>query len=507
MQVVEYDIAPDATMFKSLLSAPGTYERSCSELIDNAFDAGATSVEFYFEPKYCQIIDNGTGINDINGALRYGGHVPQHRKKGAAYKILGCYGVGLKQSAMWLGGPTEIITRRRGGSVERVVADWQQMAETGSFSLSSEQYTEADAKGLFDRLPTPTGTCITCRHHGRNASGGRRVMTKDQRAGLVRELSYRFCPAIQSGRQIVISAAGQRFAVPQFRPPALSKIVEADRVVMGLRYRLRAGMVAPNVTNERFGFNIAFGHRVITKTVNGCGGLPAGHFFGWVELLDDGWRRKLSTNKETIEGVDELYDDLYGLCRETLAAASEQSQVVQCKDMSDRVSARLSSADPGKKKAKRNRRRSGDEKTPGAEPTGLGPKHRRASRTQDADEGGIEGDGRQGDEDKPVTGSGFEIHYFAGEKPDALGHAERTADKRCVVNLNTSHSLVKFIQAGNRDDLLAVVAAMLIAHYDTSSSGQMKFLQDEKFDSLSGKWLASLFEERLKIAAAARDVA
>ncbi len=99
------NIQPKPAMLDSKRNANMGWPIALSELIDNAFDAGATNVSIRFGPgKRVSVTDNGCGCDSPESMLTLGDH---YRRKSTR---LGRYGVGAKDAALWLWGKWVIKT-------------------------------------------------------------------------------------------------------------------------------------------------------------------------------------------------------------------------------------------------------------------------------------------------------------------------------------------------------------------------------------------------------------
>ena len=176
----EIEFAPDVHGTINAARSRGIPWRDVlGELIDNAFDAGATMVHITIDGKELSVEDNGRGCGDFAKMLTMGRHAPHETTK------LGRYGVGFKDAAWWVGGPTTIRTIHK-GRVRTLRVDWDHL--TGW------------------RLPDPgdepsdgsIGTRITFGRTIRRFPDGKAF------SDLRDQIGYIYSPALKDGRQIGI---------------------------------------------------------------------------------------------------------------------------------------------------------------------------------------------------------------------------------------------------------------------------------------------------------------
>lgn len=292
----EFDLTPQTQMLK-VPSSLG-WKKSLAELIDNSFDAKATSVHIAYGGRTLVVEDDGIGCHEIDAFFRQGKHSSRNG--------VGRHGVGLKDAALWLRGTTEVRSMSKTGGVQCSI-NWKRFIEGGKWTAIAQRLPASES----------TGTRI-------NFSG---IIPTHLLDTHIEELGYLFYPAIESGRQILFRRNNKRYApIPAFQFPPLSNVLEIESDVQGKPFRVRAGIVLDGYDNPHPGFTIAYKHRVITNTADGCGGYGTARFVGVVQL---GEQWKLSRNKdELVEDAALLAETLHLLCRETLAEAAEKSRIV-----------------------------------------------------------------------------------------------------------------------------------------------------------------------------------
>ena len=426
------------------------------ELIDNSFDADATRVEIALDKRELTVDDDGVGCNDIERMLTLGKHSRHGTTK------LGRYGVGLKEAAWWLGGPTRIETRH-GDQLLRIHLDWDRMS---SWFVPRPEIEQNDGK---------RGTRIRFE----SISQDRRIPDGERLKQLLSDLAFTYSPAIRAGRQIVFRRSRQPALVLQRHElPQLTDIVDTTIEVDGKQARVHVGIVPAGVDNPRPGIIYTHAFRVIHHSALGCGGLGSSRIAGWVSL-DRGWA--LSRNKDDIAAYrDELGDAVFAAIRPIVEKASTQAMTLKSASLSAALTtmfrAVLGSAEANAK-AQRDGARN---KTGSVQPTGDGAKHKRARKTQ------------RGSRFRDIKAGEFRIDF----KPcgDALGEVDLVGSE---VWLNDLHPL---IQDAKRDDdrrSLIVMACHLLVSRDIDSATPLLTIcrdggEARKVEVALGKLLAEL---------------
>lgn len=316
MSADEINFAPDVQgTIEATRSRMIGWREILGELIDNAFDAGATSVDIVIDNKEITVTDNGDGCSDFEAMLTMGKHT-RHRST-----QLGRYGVGLKDAAWWVGGPTRITSVHRG--VKQVLSvNWDALSR---WSLPSPHKTEAaGSRGTvirFDRI-------------------ARRFPDGKQFDDLLADIGFIYTPAIKHGKQISFRRGRGpiRLAQRHELPTGLTDTID-DRILVGdKRARVFVGIVPEGVDNPKPGISYTHGFRVIIPaTALGCGGYGCARLAGWV-ILEDGWR--LTRNKDDISAhKEELADAVYARIKDVVAKASRQAMALRSASLSESLTA------------------------------------------------------------------------------------------------------------------------------------------------------------------------
>ena len=415
----EFDMTPETSSLVAQMSSTLGWKRSLAELIDNSFDAKATSVHITYGNRSLIVEDDGIGCSEVDVFFRQG----KHRSRNG----LGRFGVGLKDAALWLHGPsgqgiTDLRSIAKDGGVKCSVS-WKKFIDSHVWKMAAQ------------RLPAgPTGTRIAFTGIGRQL--------KDSH---IDELGYLFYPAIESGRQILFRRGSKRpVPVAAFQFPPLDNVVEHTSEVAGKEFRVRAGIVQDGHDNPYPGFTIAYKHRVITTTPDGCGSYGTARFVGVVQL---GEQWKLSRNKdELVEDASLLAETLHLICKDVLVAAADKSRIVALAGIEQTIAANLHEALLAHKKAKRN---SNKGKSGSVEPKDSGRTHRRADKIQPGDKRLMS-----------KIGSRIAVEFVQGLKE--IGRASFNEDGT-LISLSLHNPYVEWAKDHSDTNALTALAATILA--------------------------------------------
>lgn len=342
------------------------------EMIDNAFDAGATRVVIDFNSRkgYVVVTDNGGGCATPNVIITPGERL-QHRTT-----KLGRYGIGAKNFAFWYGGPDHIV------NVDSVTPSGTRHSAGVNWKWAKRENKWVVEVG--DPVPTDTahGTAIKI-----SSTQLRKLPAGKDFDAVIDKLDFTYSRALRGvtggGRKsIVIIRDGEPFQLSGWEPPLLvDSVDEIISVGDGRRVRVRAGIVADGQINKRSGLTYFYNYRVIIPhTSKGCGDYDKSRFCGFVELLE-GW--SLTKNKDNITAhEDELFEAVLRVVEPVLQKASGAAHVIESRALNDRAQACLDSMtghEPPNAKAKRGPR-TGDHGA--VSPTNTGRGHTRAAVEQ-----------------------------------------------------------------------------------------------------------------------------
>lgn len=359
-------ITPETEILYALRSQSLSYKAILGELIDNSFDAGATRVRIEIDGHDLIVEDDGNGCADLVSMITLGKHIKQSGTK------LGRYGVGLKDAALWLGGPTRIRSVH-GGTARTLHIDWDHLKD-----WTVPDPIEMPA-GASER-----GTRIIFQKISHRFPDGERF------AELVSDLSYTFTPALKSGRQIVFVGKNRKTTTAQrFELPRLEHVVDCDVSVGGKTAHVHVGVVPDGDSNPRPGIAYTHGFRVIIgQTALGCGGHSPARISGWV-ALDNGWR--LNKNKDGVNvDEDQLDAAVFGAIGNIVNIASKQAMSIKSAALAQRLTSMFRDL-ASRGDAKRDQTKA----NPGTiKPTSAGRKHQKASNSRPGDSRRVSNVGR-----------------------------------------------------------------------------------------------------------------
>lgn len=428
------------------------------ELIDNAFDAGATRVDITLNGRELTISDDGNGCDDIARMLTMGRHARKSTTR------LGRYGVGLKDAAWWVGGPTRIETHHA-GKQHAIRINWDALS---SWSAPTPHVGES----------TQRGTMIRFESFGKE----RRFPDGERLASMLSSLAFTYSPALKQGKQIVFRRGKcEPVLLKRYELPPLVETIDSTIDVDGKSARIFVGMVQPGAENPRPGISYTHGFRVITHGAIGCGGLGSSRIAGWV-VLGDGWR--LARNKNDVTAYkDELGDAVFSVIRPLVEKASSQAITIKSKSLADGLTSMFRGILGGNEENAKAKRDKSKNRTGRIDPTGTGKPHKRAGKTQD------------GKRFRGVKAGEFRIDF----KPcadGAIGEVERDGG---VIWLADNHVTVQQAKARNEEKALLVLAVALFGSSEVHSQAPLlAMLRDgstsRNVEIVVGKLLAEMHE-------------
>lgn len=422
---------PDGHILDAIANGPFKWSTVLGEWIDNAFDAGATSITFEIGRELV-IVDDGKGCADPRIMVKLGSHTRHQTTR------LGRYGIGMKDAALLVGGVDSRITivTTHGGKLRTFSVDWTQHQR----DWSVDSPVEVDAE------QNPPGTRIQISRVARTVPYG-----QDWKA-LLSELGYIYSSALKKGKQIKFKRNHRSVAetVAAWEPPTMSDVIDVRITVGGRGARVYCGFVSDG-PNPRGGFTYRHAWRVIKQSSShGCGSYSSARVCGFVDL-DDNW--PLTRNKDAIgRDREALYAEVERVCEPTLkkahlAGVSLESAAVVA-DVSEELNQAL-----GIVRAKAKRKKG---ETHGSHPpTGDGAHHTKANTEQDG-------------ERFPRRNTGFRI------TPTTLGDANLVGEVKSpdvLINLDNPRVHEAWVSQDRRS-LLLIAAALLASFYSYAPKGQ-----------------------------------
>lgn len=432
------------------------------ELIDNAFDAGATRVEISIDGHELTVDDDGNGCDDIGRMLTMGKHARKSTTR------LGRYGVGLKDAAWWVGGPTRIITHHAGRRHTIRIA-WDSLANRS-----------APMPSVADADDGKRGTRIRFE----SMSKERRFPSGTRFDSMVSELAFIYSPALKNGKQIVFRRGNREpILLKRYELPRLAETIDTTITVEGKSARVFVGIVADGVENLRHGISYTHAFRVITHGALGCGGLGSSRIAGWVSL-GDGWT--LARNKDDVTAYkDELGEAVFEKIRPLVEKASSHALSIQSQSLADGLTSRFRGIVGGAEADAKAKRDSAKNQSGRVNPTGSGKKHKRAKKTQ------------SGSRFREVKAGQFRIDF--GPCIDgAIGRVD--IDGRTII-LADNHVAVQRAKDANDERSLLMLAVVLFASHEAYSEAPLlSIIRDgschKRTEQIAGHLLAEMCAER-----------
>ncbi len=292
------------------------HDMSC-ELVDNAFDADAQRVWIELGRRGITVGDDGSGMEDIDDAVRFGKGTRAGRRGG----VLGRYGVGMTDALCKLGPRAEIVTLRD-GLLRKLRVDWEECLRNDHFPyLCDTKPQPADGLALFEERTVSAGTRV-------RIQGAPPGIHLDK---LHRLLTERYTPGIWQGRQIFVRREGQAWVVIEdMNPGLLSDVIEYDGAIDGLPYHVYGGLLTCRnvVYNRTF---IGYAYRFVEETTEIFKGVSTAHL---QVFLGEAWKECLGTHKNRLElRRDELFEDIRSRAKDWLAAAERKAEALQLQSL------------------------------------------------------------------------------------------------------------------------------------------------------------------------------
>jgi hypothetical protein len=307
------EATPVAHMILSKRMADHKPHDMICELIDNAFDADAKKVWIELGRRSITVADDGTGMEDINDAVRFGKGTRAGRRGG----VLGRYGVGMTDALCKLGPKAEVATLRA-GELRRLRVDWEECLRNEHFPYLDEGRA-ARSRELthFEAVHVAAGTRVHI--HGQ-APG----IALDK---LCRILTERYTPGIWDGREIFVRREGQDWAVIEdMDAGALTDVIEYSGEIDGMSYHVYGGLMRERsvVYNRAF---IGYAYRFVEETIELVKGVSTAHLQVY---LGEAWKDCLGTHKNRLElRREELFEDIRARTKDWLAAAARKAEALQ----------------------------------------------------------------------------------------------------------------------------------------------------------------------------------
>jgi hypothetical protein len=311
------EATPVAHMILSKRMADHKPHDMICELVDNAFDADAKRVWIELGRRSVTVGDDGSGMEDIDDAIRFGKGTRLARRGG----VLGRYGVGMTDALCKLGPRAEVVTLRE-GLLRKLRVDWEECLRNDHFPYLCDAKPQPSRQiELFEGLASPAGTRV--RIHGQAPA-----LHLDK---LCRVLTERYTPGIWQGREILARREDQDWVVIEDMDPGpLTDVIEYDGEIDGLRYHVYGGLMTRRnvVYNRTF---IGYAYRFVEETTELLKGVSTAHL---QVFLGEEWKDCLGTHKNRVElKREELFEDIRSRAKEWLAAAEREAEALQLQSL------------------------------------------------------------------------------------------------------------------------------------------------------------------------------
>jgi hypothetical protein len=448
-------------MVRSYANANHTWKAVLGELIDNAFDAGATSVTIRFGKgdSFISVEDNGAGSDDLAVFFDPG------TRKGHKTNKIGCYGVGAKEAAFWIGGVDHemSVCSVRDGKERKTTVDWGN-------AMRCKKWPRSSIKTTHNKL-APSGTTVRITPVIRNFKHGKEL------DAFLEELGYMYSAAIRKGCSIRLIRGDKDICLSAWKLPAFEgDIIEKEVDVGGGKLvRIKCGIVKEGEINHKSGLTYYHGVRVVLGPTHlGCGDYGASRICGVVDLKQ-GWA--LTKNKDFVSrDTDKLFAAVQQAIMPLLLRAQTAAQRVEMDGLSKRIESILHADEEDGPNAKAKRRKG--EKTGTVEPVNTGRRHRRAARIQIGTSFTV----------AARTSFRFEFANFGPEGESGRCHASG------LIQLNEAHPHIAAFRKEKNEDAIILIVLKLLADSDTSA--QLPLFRGvgatERFESLLRKWRRTL---------------
>lgn len=418
------NFAPSTSLLFSLRESNMPWKDIVGELLDNSLDADATRIDIEWGNRSFRVGDDGRGVgaNNFAAFLRLGEHLSTGRRK----KILGRYGIGLKEACGRLWGQTEIASVRDGIRAQMAVR-WDEWAKSNIWTLPDPMVSQAP--------PQAKGTEIICTRIDKSTP------RSDEFDRLMKELAFVFSPAIRRGIQITYAMRGRRKSAERFETPERTDVLVGDIDVDGKRAHVSIGIVPEGIRNDRSGLHYCYGHRVILAGSNlGCGPFNTSRIFGWVEL-DDSWRLAKHKNEITDVAREALASAIERFCTPVLIKAGQIADVVALQELDLAATEALRAdldlfARQGARDDKAIRDSSVESKPGSVDPKSTGRRHNDAAN-------------RQPGASLLPKGIRNQLRIQHGDLPDEAGLGFFDKEAR-VIKINTAHPIVRHLISEQR---------------------------------------------------------
>lgn len=451
-----------------------------AELVDNAVDAGATTITLTFDSASdtISIIDDGIGCPEMARFFDLGSTTAT----GEQVRI-GRYGVGGTKAAAALC-DTEHVSSIHSRVRRHASISWTDIA-ANNLPIA---YDEAKP----EKAGTERGTIITL------IGDRKRCSQPSKRSHIVEFLRRTYTPAILDGLGILVDSS--RLSAKPFPELLYERVICGE--VFGKTYRARVGVLADERSAEADGWSPGFwvacsGRMVSDRPYWDCaedwGDDP---IWAYIELEESpGQRWDLDTHKAGFAERDDLFGDFVPRIHDLLEQAHEKQTDVELRVVEEDGSSLLAAVFNGSSsldriREKRNARQG---ETGTAEPADTGRRREKASKADPTEAGSVvDFPGRQRKQDQS-----WKMKFTHMGNEAGLGRSAITAHS-CWMTFNLDNSFV----SGNRRRLDVLAPLALSCIWDSARDADRKQIwakllptdSEIEFgsrDKASAKWLGA----------------
>ncbi len=313
-------LQPKTHIIHSYINKDWNLALALGEAIDNSFapnKGGAQNIWIEFQKNAVLIWDDGRGMDNVDRAFVMG--------DSSSYKDsqdIGLFGVGLTNTAIWLGSELEVHTIRR-GKYSTHKQNWDDILKVrrwptvrGRPQHVSQVRSELIPKQIRDQ---GAGTFIKISKL-RKQSGRAKLFRLD---ALLTKLGHLFRPGLRSGLKIHIRRSKDAWSqVNPYTPIHLTNTITKTITVDGKQVHIHAGIMDP--TQVQYAkFFVGFMHRTIRSSHDFFKDKNSNNVYGEI-TLGSGWDKCFSPDKtQIVDGWENLVDAVYSTCSSLLDEARE----------------------------------------------------------------------------------------------------------------------------------------------------------------------------------------
>lgn len=425
--------------------------KALAELIDNAFDHGATRVVINCSKDVVEVQDDGTGMKDIASAITFGEHTPGEKT------TLGMYGVGLKDAWLATGDKIEIVSVHNGvrSSLTVDINDfddqWYGPAPTSEEALVA------------------SGTTIRLHLRKQRNQPGVDVWAT---------LAWAFTPALRDGRQIVHrSGRHKKKTLAAVSLPKLTDRVCESFEIGGKSVSIDIGIMAEGERMERGPFWVIYGHRILRGSGIGAKGFSTLRIAGTI-TLGKGWA--VTKNKDDLADYSvELEEGIHSRILPLLQQAEQLTQDIESTALKTELESMLNSAVGD---AKREARNANKRDTVGTvEPMNTGRRRRNATMIHELP-GSVTASG--GTKRRGITLG------WCNLDDSEMGRYDNLSSR---IDLNLDNPFVASVkQSQNTAALYSIAVALLSEYLCTHKDGGKTLFEVESFGKCYGLIMKSV---------------